>query len=81
MIRASKNSAKRNQSESAQLLFRAQAAQRLQGRGRLRGRWLAVGPGYDTGFPNLRDSQLSRAIDRARHRDRISNRARHRLGV
>ncbi len=39
--------------EDRQFLCRAEAAQCLQGCGRLRGRWLAAGPGHDTGFPNL----------------------------
>ncbi len=41
----------RQRHESGDLLRRAEAAQRLQSRGRLCGRWLAVGPSHDTGFP------------------------------
>ena len=38
-------------SEDRQLLRRAEAAQCLQGRSRVRGRRLAAGPSCDTGFP------------------------------
>src|SRR5438094_7937669 len=80
-IRASKNSAKRNQSEDRQLLRRIEAAQRLQGGGRLRDCRLAPRTSRDAGFSVFRNSQLGGSSHRLADRDRISDRARDRLGV
>ncbi len=58
MIRASRNFAKRNQSEDRQLLHRAEAAQRLQGGDHLRGGGVAPDPGSVDFASHIRSTRL-----------------------
>src|SRR5438552_711329 len=69
------------QNHEGQFLFRAEAAQRLQGCRRLRGRWLVAGPGHDTGFPIFRNPELGSRDGRGRAGDRVSHCAGSFLGV
>ena len=70
-----------NARESEELLRRAEAAERLQGRRRLRGRRMATDAGRNAGFSVLRNSELGRASCGVVARYRISNRVNHRVGV
>src|SRR6266567_7809614 len=67
--------------ESEEFLRGAEAAQRLQGCRSLRGRRLGPRSRHRASFSGLRHFELGRPIDRARNRDRISNRAGDRMGV
>jgi len=53
----------------------------LQNSGRLCSRRLAPHPSRNPGLSVFRYSELGRALDRARNRDRISDRARDGLGL
>src|SRR6478672_6927578 len=77
----SPNYFRRSQNELEQLLGRAEAAQRLQGGGRVRGGWLAAGSSRDAGVSVFRDPELGGAPRCARDRDRLSDRAYDRLGL
>src|SRR5205823_13131597 len=66
--------------ESAQLLRRIEAAQCLQGCGRVRGCWLALGSGRNSGFSVPGDPELDRASGDCARRDRISDCRGDRLG-
>src|SRR5207244_10813573 len=67
--------------EDRQFLFRAEAAQRLQGRRGVCGRRLAAGPGRDTSVPVPGHPKLGRAPCHRARRNRISDRARDRVCV
>src|SRR5205823_5240756 len=67
--------------ESAQLLRRIEAAQRLQGCGRLRDRRLAFNPSCDAGLSISGNSELGCAPSDRAGCDRISNCAHYRLGL
>src|SRR5437660_3759578 len=59
--------------ESAQLLRRIETPQRLQGGGRLRGRWVALGSGRNSGLSVPGDPELDRASGDCARYDRISD--------
>src|SRR5437660_364374 len=64
------------------LVFRrAEATQRLQSCGCIRRRRLAFGSSRHSGFSVFRNPKLGRSTHRARDRNRISHRARHRVGI
>src|SRR5262249_39188167 len=77
--RWSRKSLRKN--ERAEFLRRAEAAQRLQGCGRVRRRRLGHCAGRDTDFSVPRNSELDCALGHHLDRNRISNRARDRMGV
>src|SRR6266566_4571941 len=81
MIRASRNSAKRNQIELAQLFRRAEAAERLQGRGGLCDCRLALDSGSVDLVPDLRSASVGDEGFHRSNRAWISNCAYHRLGI
>lgn len=71
----------KSQRASKEFLCRAEAAQCLQGGGRVRGRWLAAGSSRDAGISVFRDSELDGAARCACDLDRLSHRASDRVAI
>ena len=71
----------RQKNENRQFLRRAEAAQRLQGRGRVCGRRMALAQVATQIFPVPGNSELGCAFGDRIDRNRIPNCARHRVGV
>ncbi len=67
--------------DSEELLWGAEATQRLQGCHRLRGRGLVAGSSCDAGLSLLRNSKLGDQAGGPADRDRVSDRTDNCLGL